>query len=89
MSDAAEEKQAIADDERRLARLGYAQELSRAMGAFSNYAVSLSITCTLAGGGGRSRASAGAALVLRLEHVLLAVAELRLGRDQGAERLLL
>ncbi len=40
----------IADDVRTLRRLGYAQELSRVMGGFSNFAVSLSIICILAGG---------------------------------------
>ncbi len=40
----------VADDVRALERLGYAQELRRGMSAFSNYAVSLSIICILAGG---------------------------------------
>jgi len=39
-----------ADDVRTLRRLGYAQELSRVLGGFSNFAVSLSIICILAGG---------------------------------------
>src|SRR5262249_5248944 len=39
-----------AEDEAVLRRLGYAQELRRGMGAFSNFAVSLSIICILAGG---------------------------------------
>src|SRR5438105_5443468 len=39
-----------AADVRTLHRLGYAQELRRRMGAFSNYALSLSIICILAGG---------------------------------------
>src|SRR5438270_1271488 len=38
------------DDERTLRRLGYKQELARCLGAFSNFAVSLSIICILAGG---------------------------------------
>jgi amino acid transporter len=38
------------DDERMLRVLGYAQELHRGMGAFSNFAISLSIICILAGG---------------------------------------
>ncbi len=38
------------DDERQLARLGYRQELHRGLGAFSNFALSLSIICILAGG---------------------------------------
>src|SRR3954462_9279830 len=37
-------------DEQTLRRLGYAQELSRQLGGFSNYAISLSIICILAGG---------------------------------------
>jgi amino acid transporter len=40
----------IAEDEKALARLGYAQELRRGMSAFSNYAISLSMICILAGG---------------------------------------
>lgn len=38
------------DDVRTLSDLGYTQELDRRMGAFSNYAVSMSIICVLAGG---------------------------------------
>ncbi len=40
----------IADDVRTLQRLGYAQELRRRMSGFSNFAVSFSIICILAGG---------------------------------------
>jgi ethanolamine ammonia-lyase small subunit/amino acid transporter len=40
----------IAEDIRTLHRLGYAQELARRMGGFSNLAISLSIICILAGG---------------------------------------
>jgi amino acid transporter len=39
-----------ADDEQVLRSLGYEQELARKMGGFSNYAISLSIICILAGG---------------------------------------
>jgi amino acid transporter len=39
-----------ADDEKTLRRLGYTQELLRRMSGFSNYALSLSIICILAGG---------------------------------------
>jgi amino acid transporter len=39
----------IADDVRLLHRFGYAQELARRMSGFSNYALSLSIICILAG----------------------------------------
>ena len=39
-----------AADVRMLHRLGYAQELRRRMSGFSNYALSLSIICILAGG---------------------------------------
>ena len=38
------------DDDATLRRLGYAPELSRRMGAFSNFALSFSIICILAGG---------------------------------------
>lgn len=38
------------DDLSRLHKLGYAQELSRVLSGFSNYALSLSIICILAGG---------------------------------------
>jgi amino acid transporter len=38
------------DDALALNRLGYAQELSRVLGGFSNFAISLSIICILAGG---------------------------------------
>src|SRR3982750_2801505 len=41
---------AIAADVQTLHRLGYAQELRRRMSGFSNYALSLSIICILAGG---------------------------------------
>jgi amino acid transporter len=40
----------IDDDVRTLAALGYVQELERRMGGFSNYCISLSIICILAGG---------------------------------------
>src|SRR5262245_18894503 len=40
----------LSDDERTLAGLGYQQELHRGLGAFSNFALSLSIICILAGG---------------------------------------
>lgn len=42
--------QRIADDVRTLQRMGYAQELARRLSGFSNFAVSLSIICILAGG---------------------------------------
>jgi amino acid transporter len=38
------------DDVRRLHAFGYAQELARRLGGFSNFALSLSIICILAGG---------------------------------------
>lgn len=38
------------DDVRTLHSMGYAQELSRCLGQFSNFAISLSIICILAGG---------------------------------------
>lgn len=40
----------IAEDEQTLRRMGYVQELRRRMSGFSNYAISLSIICILAGG---------------------------------------
>ena len=40
----------IAEDVRLLAKLGYTQELRRRMTAFSNFAISFSIICILAGG---------------------------------------
>src|SRR4030095_3194917 len=40
----------IPDDEDLLRRLGSQQELSRRMSGFSNFAISLSIICILAGG---------------------------------------
>jgi hypothetical protein len=43
--------QARADDDvRQLHGMGYAQELSRRMSGFSNFAISFSIICILAGG---------------------------------------
>lgn len=44
-----ERDRTVADDVRTLERLGYAQELARRMSGFSNYAISLSIICILAG----------------------------------------
>src|SRR3954447_625414 len=41
---------AAATDAEQLKRLGYAQELHRRMGAFSNFAISFSTICILAGG---------------------------------------
>lgn len=41
---------ATADDVKTLHAMGYAQELRRRMSGFSNYAISLSIICILAGG---------------------------------------
>lgn len=40
----------LAEDEQKLLRMGYAQELLRRMSGFSNFAVSFSIICILAGG---------------------------------------
>lgn len=40
----------VADDVHTLERMGYAQELRRRMSGFSNFAISLSIICILAGG---------------------------------------
>jgi amino acid transporter len=40
----------LSQDERLLQQMGYKQELSRRMGGFSNFAISFSIICILAGG---------------------------------------
>ncbi len=40
----------LSDDERQLLALGYRQELARRMSGFSNFAISLSFICILAGG---------------------------------------
>jgi len=50
MSKEPAESDLLAEDERTLRSLGYQQELARKMGGFSNYAISLSIICILAGG---------------------------------------
>ncbi len=44
------EDKLLADDVHTLHRLGYAQELARCLGASSNFALSMSIICILAGG---------------------------------------
>jgi amino acid transporter len=49
MSERPEDRR-IADDVQTLQRLGYQQELHRGMSGFSNFAISLSIICILAGG---------------------------------------
>lgn len=45
-----QDSEGLDDDTRLLHRLGYTQELSRRMSGFSNFAISLSIICILAGG---------------------------------------
>jgi amino acid transporter len=45
-----EEESVISEDVRRLHALGYTQELARRLGSFSNFAISMSIICILAGG---------------------------------------
>ncbi len=45
-----EREKIASEDEATLSRMGYPQELSRRMSGFSNYAISLSIICILAGG---------------------------------------
>ena len=42
-------QQTVSDDERELGALGYAQELFRTMGGFSNFAISFSIISILTG----------------------------------------
>ncbi len=49
MSDEGEKDRTLADDEATLKGMGYAQELARRMSGFSNFAISLSIICILAG----------------------------------------
>ncbi|MFO0888700.1 MAG: amino acid permease [Isosphaeraceae bacterium] len=50
MSEPDEQDATIADDIRRLHAMGYVQELARGLSGFSNFAMSLSIICILAGG---------------------------------------
>ena len=50
MADHPKPEGVLSDDERTLQRMGYPQELARRMSGFSNYAISLSIICILAGG---------------------------------------
>lgn len=47
---ASDKETTIADDVQTLHQLGYAQELLRRMGGFSNFAISFSIICIIAGG---------------------------------------
>ena len=44
------EKRILEEDAKTLHHMGYAQELARRMGGFSNFAISFSIICILAGG---------------------------------------
>src|SRR2546430_812919 len=50
MNQDTEERKALSEDEQTLLKLGYRQELARRMSGFSNFAISLSIICILAGG---------------------------------------
>lgn len=50
MTDPMPDSPADSDDVRTLHKFGYAQELARVLGGFSNFAISLSIICILAGG---------------------------------------
>jgi amino acid transporter len=50
MSDDLDRKNPLSEDEKTLLAMGYRQELARRMSGFSNYAISLSIICILAGG---------------------------------------
>src|SRR5262245_19492644 len=50
MGESTDKGENVSDDVRTLQQLGYAQELLRRMSGFSNYAISLSIICILAGG---------------------------------------
>ena len=49
MAEEEEKDRTLADDEVTLKSMGYAQELARRMSGFSNFAISLSIICILAG----------------------------------------
>lgn len=49
MTDEGQEERTLAEDEVTLKSMGYAQELARRMSGFSNFAISLSIICILAG----------------------------------------
>src|SRR3954449_8815106 len=49
MSDAANQASNLSDDEKMLAKLGYAQDLHRSWSGFSNFAISFSIISILAG----------------------------------------
>src|SRR2546430_11253043 len=49
MIDEGQRDRTLAGDEATLKSMGYAQELARRMSGFSNYAISLSIICILAG----------------------------------------
>jgi amino acid transporter len=44
------EKHSLTEDEKVLHEMGYAQELTRRMGAFQNFAISFAIICIVAGG---------------------------------------
>ena len=50
MSETKPSESSESDDARLLGSLGYAQELRRGMSGFSNFAISFSIICILAGG---------------------------------------
>src|SRR5262249_43898288 len=50
MRESADDFAILDEDVRTLNRLGYAQQLDRGMSGFSNFAISLSIICILAGG---------------------------------------
>src|SRR5438477_9094617 len=50
MSDEGQTNSTLAEDEKTLKSMGYKQELARRMSGFSNFAISLSIICILAGG---------------------------------------
>src|SRR5438874_9362866 len=50
MDEPPEQRKVLAEDEKTLLGMGYKQELARRMDGFSNFAISLSIICILAGG---------------------------------------
>ncbi len=53
------------DDVKQLHSMGYAQELARRMSGFSNFAISFSIICILAGGITSSRPASAAPVAPR------------------------
>jgi len=82
-------KAAVNEDVRRLNEMGYSQELARRLGTFSNFALSFSIICILAGGVTSFHlglCSVGGASI-GLGWPLVVLFALAVGRHNGAARL--